>query len=45
MEKLRFGLVGYGKVAELGRAPALTGEDGRETFRIFEGIYRSDSEY
>jgi UDP-N-acetyl-2-amino-2-deoxyglucuronate dehydrogenase len=24
------------------RAPAVTGEDGRETVRIFEGIYRSD---
>ena len=29
--------------AAAGRAPAVTGEDGREAVRIFEGIYRSDA--
>jgi predicted dehydrogenase len=32
----------FSESARAGRAPAVTGEDGRETVRIFEGIYRSD---
>ena len=30
----------FSESARAGRAPAVTGEDGRETVRIFEGIYR-----
>ena len=29
----------FSESARAGRAPAVTGEDGRETVRIFEGIY------
>jgi UDP-N-acetyl-2-amino-2-deoxyglucuronate dehydrogenase len=32
----------FSEAARAGRPPAVTGEDGRETVRIFEGIYRSD---
>jgi UDP-N-acetyl-2-amino-2-deoxyglucuronate dehydrogenase len=32
----------FSESARLGRAPAVTGEDGRETVRIFEGISRSE---
>ena len=30
----------FSEAARLGRTPAVTGEDGRETVRIIEGIYR-----
>ena len=33
----------FADAARAGRAPAVTGEDGREAVRIFEGIYRSDA--
>ncbi|MFZ4440010.1 MAG: Gfo/Idh/MocA family protein [Syntrophales bacterium] len=32
----------FSESARAGRPPAVTGEDGRETVTIFEGIYRSD---
>jgi UDP-N-acetyl-2-amino-2-deoxyglucuronate dehydrogenase len=32
----------FSEAARAGRAPAVTGEDGRETVRIFEGIYRDN---
>lgn len=32
----------FADAVRAGRAPAVTGEDGREAVRLFEGIYRSD---
>jgi UDP-N-acetyl-2-amino-2-deoxyglucuronate dehydrogenase len=34
----------FSELVQAGRAPAVTGENGRETVRIFEGIYRSDGQ-
>jgi len=35
----------FSEAARAGRPPAVTGEDGREAVRIFEGIYRADQEH
>ena len=32
----------FSESARSGRIPAVTGEDGREAVRLFEGIYNSD---